>query len=556
MKIVRRIIYFCLAFTVLLACSKEDGNDSSITLTSKAVMELPSVVGQNATIHFHASSDWTASCPEDWISFSPRSGSAGDNVITVVTGATNRTKKVRSTQLVISSGSDKTNVTLMQSSKYAVFKQKEYAVGPEGGVLHLEFTSNLDNSDNLRIRYAKLDWIQWQDESRNTRAEWTGATKPFVVSPNSSVQIRVAPFILCVPGSDGEWLNLDTCYVSQSYTVEGYQSTDFSADGKVTVLQRSTVGNGIPIVIMGDGFSDRDIADSTYARIMEQAFLNIFSEEPIMSLRDYFDVYAVTAVSLDNHVGADCSTAFSTVPSHISSYIDFDEKKVTEYVRKVNGINVKKALAVVITNSYTHNGVTHLVVEELNYLPLQYSIALCALIDGPGSEVFRQVLVHEAVGHGFAKLADEYGYAATGAVTEKALQEIEACHKYNWMTNVDVTDKKSDVLWSAFIGDLRYSSESVGVYEGGYTYSLGVYRPTENSMMNQNDCPFNAPSRKAIYDRVMLIGEGKEATTYEEFAAFDEQHKPIRWNYSRATTRSSRPRLVPPVLRYVSAGEL
>ena len=103
-----------------------------------------------------------------------------------------------------------------------------------------------------------------------------------------------------------------------------------------------------------------------------------------------------------------------------------------------------------------------------------------------------------------------------------------------------------------FIGDPRFASENIGLYEGAYTYYMGVYRPTEESMMRHNESPFNAPSRKAIYDKVMELGEERSVSTIDEFATFDTQHKPQRWNY--ATTRSLSPwqqrRPAPPIIIY------
>lgn len=41
------------------------------------------------------------------------------------------------------------------------------------------------------------------------------------------------------------------------------------------------------------------------------------------------------------------------------------------------------------------------------------------------------------------------------------------------------------------------------------TYEYGVYRPSQNSIMNSYSDEFNAPSRLAIYKRIMeLSGEG------------------------------------------------
>ena len=97
--------------------------------------------------------------------------------------------------------------------------------------------------------------------------------------------------------------------------------------------------------------------------------------------------------------------------------------------------------------------------------------------------------------------------------------------------------------------DSRYAQENIGTYEGGLTYSYGVYRPTENSIMRYNVGQYNAPSREAIYKRAMKLAYGDSwAYNYEDFVQFDAP--------SRTTTRSvwsmSKPKnfvpLAPPVI--------
>lgn len=547
------ISILCLA-AVLLAGCKDGDEGSTITITSAAMMELPSVVNQKKTITFQAKADWTASCAADWLVFTPKSGSAGDNIsITVTTASTNRTKTTRTAQLMLRSGSESAHVSLIQSAKYAIFTQKEHTVDANGGTLVLDFKTNTEEADDMGILFTDVDWIHWAEESRLTRAELEGSTYPITVEPNTTANGRVALFVLALRADNEQgWMGLDTAFVYQNAVTEKYESSDFSADGTVTRLQKATLGRGIPIVLMGDGFADIDVADGTYDQTMRQACENLFSEEPVRSLRDYFDVYAVTAVSPSRGVGSECTTTFSTLPSNISTSIDYDDEAVAEYLEKVDGIDSENALAVVILNSSGHNGVTMLFVDTETLLPYQFSVSLCSLIDGIDGETFRQVLVHEAIGHGFAKLADEYGYEHYGAPDAQTVRQLQYFHEWGWMVNADVADDTSNVLWSPFVSDTRFASEQIGCYEGAYTYALGVYRPTEESMMRSNQSPFNAPSRKAIYDRVMRLGEGRSASSFEEFAAFDEQHKPTRWSYASTRSRSSWPlrRLAPPVIRY------
>ena len=66
-----------------------------------------------------------------------------------------------------------------------------------------------------------------------------------------------------------------------------YESTDYTTDGIVKVLQTATNGDGIDIVLMGDGYSDRLIANGTYDNTMQLAMEKFFSVEPYKSFRNY-----------------------------------------------------------------------------------------------------------------------------------------------------------------------------------------------------------------------------------------------------------------------------
>ena len=90
-----------------------------------------------------------------------------------------------------------------------------------------------------------------------------------------------------------------------------------------------------------------------------------------------------------------------------------------------------------------------------------------------------------------------------------------------WWANIDFTKDKSKVKWANFLSNSDYSS-TVGVYEGGATYTKGVYRPTEDSMMNGYGEYFNAPSRLAIYKRIMKLSG--ETYSFSNFVAYDKDN--------------------------------
>lgn len=525
---------------VMTGCSEDGTSSAGITWDSSfsGTTEMYPVVNQSSEIKFKAESSWKASCSANWITFSPKSGEKGNQVITVATTSTNRTKNTRTAQLTIESGGSTKTVTIKQSGEYAVFEHDELNFTSDGGPLNETFVSSLDQ-DNLFV-YATDgidEWIQSTNSTDRTRQEYKYSFQNLRVQPNTSKDPRTGAFFLMMKDKSGNPLALDTLFIYQEGASDGYQSSDYSQDGKVSQLNIASQGKGIPIVIMGDGFVDKEIADGSYSRTINQAMEHLFSEEPIKSLREYFNVYQVNAVSKRNIFDGTSSTVFGTVPDHQTMGIDVDASQVMKYVKKVEGIDSIHALAVVIMNMNINKGVTYMMASN-KISDYSYSIALCPVIDSLKSEMFRSVLVHEAVGHGFAKLADEYVRSTEGSATDDDIKELKERHeKYGWFLNVDSEKDSTKVLWTKFIYDAEFSNEKIGTYEGGYTFFKGVYRPSEESMMRSNDAPFNAPSRQVIYNKVMKMALDK-IPTYEEFVEFDKAHKPTTWKYRDRTRQS------------------
>ena len=525
---------------VMAGCSEDGTSSSGITWDSSfsGTTEMYPVVNQSSEIKFKAESSWKASCSAKWLTFSPKSGEKGNQVITVATTSTNRTKNTRTAQLTIESGGSTKTVTIKQSGEYAVFEHDELNFTSDGGPLNETFVSSLDQ-DNLFV-YATDgidEWIQSTNSTDRTRQEYKYSFQNLRVLPNTSKDPRTGAFFLMMKDKSGNPLALDTLFIYQEGASDGYQSSDYSQDGKVSQLNIASQGKGIPIVIMGDGFVDKEIADGSYSRTINQAMEHLFSEEPIKSLREYFDVYQVIAVSKRNSFDGTSSTVFGTVPDHQTMGIDVDASQVMKYVKKVEEIDSIHALAVVIMNMNINKGVTYMMASN-KISDYSYSIALCPVIDSLKSEMFRSVLVHEAVGHGFAKLADEYVRSTEGSATDDDIKELKERHeKFGWFLNVDSEKDSTKVLWTKFIYDLEFANEKIGTYEGGYTFFKGVYRPSEESMMRSNDAPFNAPSRQAIYNKVMKMALDK-TPTYEEFVEFDKAHKPTTWKYRDRTRQN------------------
>ena len=313
---------------------------------------------------------------------------------------------------------------------------------------------------------------------------------------------------------------------------EMYQSTDYSADGRVKVLQEASVGNGIDIVLMGDAFSDRLIADGTYDDVMMTAYQKFFEVEPYKSFRDMFNVYSVDVVSPNETFYGE--TAFSCWFGD-GTHVGGNDNKVFRYAQNaISAQRMDEALIIVMMNSPSYAGTCYMYYGNATDCGSGVSVSYFPI--GTDDEQLAQVLHHEAAGHGFAKLADEYAYESYGRITPDEQASYEGMRPYGWWKNVDFTNDPSKVKWAGFLSDSRYAYDGLGVFEGGCTYWSGVWRPTEYSIMRHNTGGFNAPSREAIYYRIHKLAYGSAwEYDYEEFVRYDERNR----GYSAGTkTRS------------------
>ena len=340
----------------------------------------------------------------------------------------------------------------------------------------------------------------------------------------------------------------DGWYNILGYSDELYSSTDYSEDGKVTLLNRATKGNGIDIVIMGDAYSDRQIAAGDYSADINKAIEALFSEEPYKSFRDYFNVYMVTVVSpYDGYfIGSTALGGYfgsgTLVGGNHSSVINYAQKAISDD-------RMDDAMLVVIMNREYYAGTCYMYSPggtsdygrglSISYFPL-----------GTNDGMLAQLILHETGGHGFAKLADEYSHQNMGRIPENKIKSYKwEIENWGWWKNVDFTSDTSAVRWSHFINDNRYANEGLGAFEGGLTYWAGVWRPTKNSIMNQNTGGFNAPSREAIYYRIHKLAYGDSwEYDYEKFVEWDKSKGAAASKASSWHAPLQYPHTTPPVV--------
>lgn len=540
----RILNYLTLAFlcsVLAVSCSEKEVEPlPDITLTSNVEnIVMPAAKNAQTEISFVASTTWTAETNVEWATLSPRSGNAGETSISLITKEPNNTGLDRKGIIKLSGANGKSvTITFTQTtSDVLLLKQNEFDVPYEGQEIALEFATNVEGKFKLMVYSDVSEWITSVEET-GTRS-LTEDSFRIKVLQNNTRDIREATFQIYVvhpEKTDSVLMESEKIHIrQQGEPVE--TSSDYSADKKVRILQRHSIGNGVPIVIMGDGFVDKEIADGYYDKVMDKAMENLFTEEPLHSLREYFDIWAVTAVSQNNAFGEEYSTVFESVlEGNGSSGITGSTEKVLEYASAVDELKnpdkMKETLAVILLNTSIYAGTTAIGHKLDGDEMSEFAIGYCPVIEDLNSETFRRVLCHECIGHGLAKLLDEYSYEGMGNIPSTLVSNYRQFQSYGWAMNVDFTGDREKVVWKHLLQDKRYSGpdsfgEELGIYQGACTYWTGAWRPTNESMMRSNINGFNAPSREAIYKRVMSAAYGQSwIYDYEAFVQFDMAHLP------------------------------
>ena len=313
-------------------------------------------------------------------------------------------------------------------------------------------------------------------------------------------------------------------------TVEQY---DYEyGDGDLITLQEKGVGNGVNIVIMGDCFDAKDIAEGKYLKAMQDAYTYFFDIEPYLTYKEYFNVYAVVGMSADSGMGTVNTIREARFGSQYTLNGGVDLNLETVFAGACTApINndVAKALIILVENSNEYSGLCYMYGDGS-------AVAVVPMSTDPAPYDFRGIVHHEAGGHGFGKLADEYIHhnafiqsctcTCCGGHTD-AISRMKSC---GFFTNISLTGSMQEVPWSHMIYDPQYSNV-VDVYEGAHMHTRGVWRSEATSCMNNNIPYYNAISRESMVKRIMKYAG--EEYSYEAFKALDHESLP-----STATTRA------------------
>ena len=287
-------------------------------------------------------------------------------------------------------------------------------------------------------------------------------------------------------------------------------------DGEVIALNEATKGDGVDIVFLGDCYDAADIAAGNYLADLQEAVGHYFAIEPYATYKDYFNVYAVLGVSDDSGMGTLNTIKDAKFGSTFGekNLVQPDMNMCFEYACKAPiDDNIAQTLIVLVENTTEYGGVCYMYGDGS-------AVACCPKSADAYPYDFRGIVQHEAGGHGFGKLADEYIYhnafISTCTCTDGCshVDEFMAGKANGWYANLELTGDMHEVGWSHFIFHPKYSNV-VDIYEGGYFHTRGVYRSEPTSCMNNNIPYYSAISRQAMVERIMeYAGEQFDLDTF------------------------------------------
>lgn len=309
--------------------------------------------------------------------------------------------------------------------------------------------------------------------------------------------------------------------------------TYYSNGQKLVLNQANASGcsNYFNIVILGDGYQKKDLAvGGKFERSARSAMDSFFSIEPYKSFKDRFNVYMVAYESADE--GTDIKSSGIEKNTYFGSYCQGGGNTAAYVADTAPVINAVKAavgssdaqyyrsIAILLINTDEPAGSTGYPFRDAKsgFANGYASFAIAAL--AANSTGTNGLVKHEAGGHAFGRLADEY-YTNGNTASSDNKTDLSNWHAKGWYWNVNHSNLGNYYKFT----NSAYSSSEVSYIEGAWGYEYGMYRPTQGGMMQGSTGVFNAPSRHAIYHRIITESEGANAYSWSKFLEYDKVNR-------------------------------
>lgn len=260
------------------------------------------------------------------------------------------------------------------------------------------------------------------------------------------------------------------------------------AVGSATVVPIQITGDDasrFTLVVMADGYTAADMPQ--FRRDLDKHLNILWAYEPFRSYRNYFNIYAVEAVSQDSGLTCDPglleernmdpalrqklqqrNTVFglnfgggcTNVNARGVTPANAQNARVREYAAKATP-NPDQIL--IIGNSRTYGGIGG------------------GIATSTGSNSLSPLITPHEIGHSLGRLTDEYTYSQRGVAG--------GTYRGGEPNNVHTTILTEDEMrtqqkkWWRWLGEPSEAGGLIGRFEGGSGNTKGIWRPSKHSMM-------------------------------------------------------------------------
>lgn len=387
-----------------------------------------------------------------------------------------------------------------------------------GGEISVEVVTNSFGSSQSELRDAG-DWIY---------QTYSGSNSLLTVKQNTSSQRRSASLLFTI--TNGYLKYQKSVTLTQRGSGESLVNSYYSNGNKLQLAQKTaSTSNALNIVIVGDGYQKKDLQKGgKFERAARSAASAFFGVEPYKSFEDRFNVYMVAYESAQEGVSVEGGTTVDTyfdayIKGGGNTYVNLPGGNYTSVINVVKNdlgwsddATYYRTIVLMLIN--TSEGVgSNAAIHRAAYgntsiLGEPYASMTLAMVAANTSETSNLVR-HEAGGHAFGRLGDEYPGKTYG-------NDLSDFHKIGWYRNVTID--QSAWNWNQFSELAGY--EDVTYYKPSGANFWCPTPHTSNSIMYNNTNRFNAPSRQIIYERIIRQTEGADAYSWNGFLKYDSKN--------------------------------
>ncbi|MDR1583687.1 MAG: hypothetical protein LBS55_10620 [Prevotellaceae bacterium] len=297
-------------------------------------------------------------------------------------------------------------------------------------------------------------------------------------------------------------------------------SNAYYKTGDVISLHRHTVGNGIAVVIIGDGFDREDCRKDGVYEYNCQKLTELFLSMPVIrDFKDYFDVFARVDVSQER--GArNCVDTPDNCPDNAygSGHPDLNWDKIEENATLATGGKTDRSIIFMANGMIGGHVINNIAIYSANEPNKAYW------------------MMHEFAGHVLGHFPDLYYITGEAPVQESTKAAFDHGHGIGEFLMFEWRDDPKEVYWKDFIGQSGY--EMVGVYPAAYwDLKFGSMFSCENiftSVMYGLESPRYTVMERYQLWRFIQQRAGFTTVTIDEFKKYDVVNlKETDWSWNR-----------------------